>query len=107
MQLLEQIAQTDKDAEQRSDALFWLAQEYPQQAKPILVKFLQNERDDDALEQAVFAISQLGDNSGDELLFELARYKNASREVRRQALFWLAQSDNDATVSALAHMLSD
>lgn len=105
--LLMDITQSDADPEQRSDALFWLAQAYPQQAKPVLLKFVQEEHNEHALEQAVFAISQLGDNSGDEILLKLARDDTASREVRRQAIFWLAQSDNDATVSALAQMLSN
>jgi hypothetical protein len=105
--LLVKIAQTDKDPEQRSDALFWLAQEYPQQAKPILMEFVQTEQNEEALEQAVFAISQLGDNSGDEVLMAIARDKQASRELRRHALFWLAQSENDETVNALAQLLSD
>jgi len=38
---------------------------------------------------------------------DLARDKQVSRVVRRQALFWLAQSDNDETVAALAQLLSE
>ena len=105
--LLMNIAQSDQDREQRSDALFWLAQAHPQQAKPVLLKFVKNGHNEDELEKAVFAISQLGDNSGDEILLEIARDKQASRDVRRQALFWLAQSENDATVNALAQLLGD
>lgn len=105
--LLVDIAQSDRDAEQRSDALFWLAEAYPTQAKPVLLEFMKTEQNEDALEQAVFAISQLGDNSGDAILLSLVQDKSVSRGVRKQALFWLAQSDNDETVVALAQMLSN
>jgi hypothetical protein len=37
---------------------------------------------------------------------ELATNTQTPREVRRQALFWLANSDDDKTVAALADLLS-
>jgi hypothetical protein len=54
----------------------------------------------------VFAISQLPGNSGDLILLDLASNGQVSREVRRQALFWLAQSENDSSIAALTELLS-
>lgn len=104
--LLFQISKSDSDPEQRGEAMFWLAEEYPQQAQGWLLEVIETEKDEDVLEQAVFAISQLPGGMGDQLLLEIARNDQASRAVRRQAIFWLAQSDNDSSVAALTELLT-
>lgn len=104
--LLEKISEDDRDAKQRSDALFWLAQEYPARAEGILLEVINNEKNGEVLEQAVFAISQLPSKRSSILLMDLAKDQSNPRHVRRQALFWLANSDDDKTVAALVDMLS-
>jgi hypothetical protein len=104
--LLAEIAKSDPDPEQRGQAMFWLAQEYPGRAKDWLLEVIRSERDNEVLEEAVFAISQLPDDNGDKVLLDLARDAGAPRAVRRQAIFWLAQSDNDASIAALTDLLS-
>lgn len=104
--LLFEIARTDPDPEQRGQAMFWLAQEYPGKAQDWLLEVVRSERDDEVLEQAVFAISQLPDDDGDKVLLDLARDAAAPKAVRRQAIFWLAQSDNDDSIAALTDLLS-
>lgn len=105
-ELLFAISKSDPDPEQRGEAMFWLAEEYPQQAQDWLLEVISTEQDEDVLEQAVFAISQLPGGSGDTVLLELAKDPGASRAVRRQAIFWLAQSDNDSSVAALTELLT-
>jgi len=105
-ELLFEISKSDSDPEQRGEAMFWLAEEYPQQAQDWLLEVIDTEQDEDVLEQAVFAISQLPDGTGDQVLLELAQNDQASRAVRRQAIFWLAQSDNDSSVAALTELLT-
>jgi hypothetical protein len=105
-ELLLEISKSDPDPEQRGEAMFWLAEEYPQQAQGWLLEVIKTEQDEDVLEQAVFAISQLPGDSGDQILLDLARDDQIPREVRRQALFWLANSDNDNTVAALTNLLT-
>ncbi len=104
--LLFEISKTDADPEQRGQAMFWLAEEYPREAREWLLEVIRSEQDADVLEQAVFAISQLPGDSGDQVLLSLARDGQTPRAVRRQALFWLAQSDNDASIAALTELLS-
>lgn len=104
--LLFEIAKSDPDPEQRGQAMFWLAQEYPDKAQDWLLEVVRSERDNEVLEQAVFAISQLPGGDGDKALLELASDAGAPRTVRRQAIFWLAQSDNDASIAALTDLLS-
>jgi HEAT repeat protein len=57
-------------------------------------------------EEAVFAISQLPGETGTRMLLELAKDEQKPREVRRQALFWLANSDDENAVAALADLLT-
>lgn len=104
--LLFEIAKSDPDPEQRGQAMFWLAQEYPREAQDWLLQVIRSERDNEVLEEAVFAISQLPDDNGDKVLLDLARDAGAPRAARRQAIFWLAQSDNDASIAALTDLLS-
>jgi len=105
-ELLFEISKSDSDPEQRGEAMFWLAEEYPQRAQGWLLEVLNNEQDEDVLEKAVFAVAQLPDGLGDQVLLDLARDAQAPRVVRRQALFWLANSDNDSSVAALTELLT-
>jgi hypothetical protein len=105
-ELLVAISKSDSDPEQRGEAMFWLAEAYPRQAQPLLLEVIKTEQDEDVLEQAVFAISQLPDGAGDQVLLDIAKNDQLSRTVRRQALFWLANSDNESSVAALADLLS-
>ena len=77
--MLFEISKSDSDPEQRGEAMFWLAEAYPQQAQGWLLEVLETEQDEDVLEQAVFAISQLPDGAGDQALLELAQNKRASQ----------------------------
>jgi hypothetical protein len=40
------------------------------------------------------------------MLLDIARDADAPRAARRQALFWLAQSDDDEAIEALAALLT-
>lgn len=106
VQLLYEISRSDGDPEQRGGAMFWLAQEHPARARDWLIELLETERDPDVLDQAVFAISQLPDGDGDTLLLALAKDHQKPRSVRRQAIFWLAQSDSDDSIAMLADLLT-
>jgi len=104
--LLSEISRTDSDPEQRGTALFWLAEEFPGQAPDILLAAIDGEQNEDVLEQAVFAISQLPGDASTRMLLDLARDELQPRRVRRQALFWLANSDDEKGVAALEELLT-
>ena len=53
--------------------------------------------------QAMYALAMV---AGDELLFEIARDPGRPDELRRQAFFWLAQSDSEATLERLTRLLT-
>jgi hypothetical protein len=104
--LLSGISRTDSDPEQRGNALFWLADEFPELAQDLLLEAIASEQNEDVLEQAVFAISQLPAETSRQMLLDLARNDRYPREVRRQAVFWLANSDDEEAVAALAELLT-
>ena len=53
--------------------------------------------------QAMYALALV---AGDELLFEIAGDSARPKELRRQAFFWLTQSDSEATLDRLAVLLT-
>jgi HEAT repeat protein len=54
--------------------------------------------------KAVFALSQLPKDEGVPLLIDLAR-KNANPAVRKQAMFWLGQSEDPRALAFFAEVL--
>lgn len=104
--LLVEISRNDADPEQRGNALFWLAEEYPEQAENLLLDTLAGEKDESVLEQAIFAISQLPQRKATRILLDLAQDPEQPREIRRQAMFWLAHSDDDEALAALEELLT-
>ena len=62
--------------------------------------------DDDLFEEAMFWLGEARGEKGSQILFDIARNKQAPRKARRQAIFWLANSDNDSTVAALTELLT-
>lgn len=99
---IERAAVEDRDGEVRSQALFWLAQTNAPGAGAWIVARLDAERDPEVREQAVFALSQLRDGT-DWLLRVLREQKD--RELVRQALFWLGQSDDPRAMEELTKIL--
>lgn len=97
----------DKEAEHRDQAIFWLGARRDGSGQSALMRLLDElPRDDDALEQVVFAISELPEGTGSRILLDLAGDAGQPREIRRQALFWLAHSGDDDSVAALVNLLT-
>lgn len=103
--MLAGFARDDNESEMRSQALFWMANGSDKRAKADILAAIHGDRDEDVVEQGVFALSQLKPG-GEEALIELVR-GNVPREVKKKALFWLAQSDSDAAVRLLDEVLAD
>ena len=81
------------EARVRRGALFWLGQEAAVAATDGLSQVaVDGDEDQDIRNAAIFALSQRPDAEGVPILMEIARTAEES-ETRRQAMFWLAQSD--------------
>ncbi len=100
------IARTDARAETRKAALFWLAQMGAPEAESAIVASIRKEPDDEVREQAIFALSQLPDERAPRALIAVVEDRSLSREERRQALFWLAQSESAAAQAYLDRVLT-
>ena len=104
VELLKEIALNDPDKQQRSDALFWLAEQAPNKTKEIIFKLLNNQDQSYDSEHLIFTLSRLADGQGDESLFEILTGKY-SKQLKKKSLFWLSQSDSTETIDKLQKLL--
>lgn len=99
----------DSGSDVSEEAVFWLGEARGAEGLKKLRLLLDQavrEENEELQEHVVFAISLLPDGLGSEILLELARDSNQSRTVRRQALFWLANSDDEEAVATLTEWLT-
>jgi hypothetical protein len=96
----------DDDPEVRSQAWFWLAQTGASRSEEAIQWAVVNDPDNDVRKEAVFAMSQLPEERGVDALFAVLGNQRMDREVREQALFWLAQSDSDRAFQYLDQLLA-
>jgi len=87
----------------RGQALFWLAQTQDPRAAGWIRDVIARDPDRHLREEAVFALSQL--DGSVPLLVHLLR-ETERPDVRRQALFWLAQSDDPQALDELDAILN-
>lgn len=102
------LVKDHKNAEVREKALFWLAQNSPEQAKHAALEVLNldpkvsgSEKESD---NAVLVLSQLPPEISSAVLFSIVKGDYA-RNIKKKALFWLSQSGDEATISQLEKML--
>lgn len=99
------MARNDRDPEVRGQALFWLGQEGGERAAETILEASRRDPDEDVREEAVFALSQLPGDDAVETLLAIARDATFPIEVRKQALFWLGQSEDPRALDLLADLL--
>lgn len=92
------LARQDPRGHVRGQALFWLAQRAGARAAGEITRAIEDDPETEVKKRAVFALSQLPRDEGVPLLIDTAR-KNRNPAVRKQAMFWLGQS-NDARALA-------
>lgn len=98
--------QNDKDPDVRSQAWFWLAQTGAEESEAAIHNAVLNDHDAGVREEAVFALSQLPEEQSVRALVRLLRDRQLDMDTRKQALFWLAQSDTDEAFDAIDRLLS-
>jgi HEAT repeats len=87
------IARDHQVARMRSDALFWLAQRAGTEAAATIAEAIDRDPETEVKRRAVFALSQLPKDDGVPKLIDVAR-NNKNAAVRKQAMFWLGQSND-------------
>lgn len=104
--LLIDIADHEKNYEDRKQAIFWLGQKAGQRSLKYLGDVV--ERSDGETEiqkQAVFALSQKPRDEAVPTLIRIAR-THPKGEVRKQAIFWLGQIDDERALQFFKEILS-
>ncbi len=97
------LAREGAAEELRAQALFWLAQTDDPQASRWIREAIARDPAHEVREQGVFALSQLDD--GAPQLLALLR-ESGDRDVKRQAIFWLGQSDDPRATAELERLLT-
>ena len=100
------LGNTDADGDVRAQAWFWLAHTGAANAEEPIIAALKKDQDDNVREQAIFALSQLPNGRATPALIKAAEDKSLSREQRKRALFWLAQSESTGAQTYLDKVLA-
>ncbi|NJO12965.1 MAG: hypothetical protein HC872_05290, partial [Gammaproteobacteria bacterium] len=87
-------------------AWFWLAQTGAPEAESAIGAALRKDADADVREEAIFALSELPDERAPLALIAVAEDRSLSREQRKQAVFWLSQSNSDVAQAYLEKVLA-
>lgn len=99
------LARQDPDPEVRGEALFWLGQEGGAGAAAAIRRSVEADPSRDVRRQAIFALSQLPDGQGTDLLLDIVRDRSQEATARQEALFWLAQSEDDRALDLISGLL--
>lgn len=92
-------------SDSRKQAIFWLGQAAGDKATTGLTELADaNDDEKEVRESAVFALSQLSDGGGVTSLIKLAR-TSSHADVRRNALFWLGQTDDPRALDLFEELL--
>ena len=99
------LGNTDKDADVRAQAWFWLAHTGAANSEEAIIAALRKDSDDHVREQTIFALSQLPDERATRALIAAVEDRSLSREQRKRAMFWLAQSESKGAQTYLETVL--
>lgn len=98
-------AKSDASHSVRSHAWFWLAETGAAQIEAEIAAALRKEKSSAVREQAIFALSQLPEPRNVHALIATAKDQGLTREDRKQAIFWLGQSESTDAVRYLDGVL--
>ncbi len=106
-QLLAMARERELSNEVRQQAVFWLGQEAAEEAVDGLESILDDDDEEIRVkEQAVFAISQQETARSISILLRVAT-SNQHPQVRRNAFFWLAESEDPRAIDLFEEVLSE
>jgi HEAT repeats len=100
------LGTTDRDAEVRAQAWLWLAETEAPEAESAIFAALRKETDEEVLDGALAALSHLPDARATRALIATAEDRSLPRDLRKQAVFWLSQSESDAAHAYLEQVLT-
>lgn len=89
--LKEYAERRDVPRELRENAIFWISQNPASGGAEYLMDLYPRLDDDELKERAIFGVAQTSSEEGRDWLFERARDRNESVDLRKNALFWVGQ----------------
>jgi len=103
--VLEIARNDDRPEDVRESAVFWLGQLAGDKATEGLTSIVEDDDEDmEVREAAVFALSQMDNRKSADSLMKIAR-SNRYPELRKSAMFWLAQSDDPEVLDFFEEIL--
>ena len=95
------LAKSHTDRETRKKAAFWLGQKASEKAIGALKDLAYKDEDTEVQRNAIFALTQIdhGEGGVDELIRIATTHSNP--RIRKEAIFWLGQSENPKALDAL------
>ncbi len=97
-------AHHDPSPRVRGQAIFWLAQKAGKKAEGAITEAIERDPETEVKKKAVFALSQLPKDEGVPLLIGVAR-SNSNPVVRKDAMFWLGQSNDPRALDFFEQVL--
>lgn len=107
VQALIGIGRADEAAENREDAIFWMAEAGFEDAEREVERALADDPSAGVREHAVFALTLLPDGRPTAGLIGVLENRGLGMHLRERALFWLAQSEADEAFAYLSDLLAD
>lgn len=102
------LLRTARDAndsmEIRKQAIFWLSELEGEETLLALREIMRSSQDPELLNSAIFAISQQETPEAAALLRELAENASLGVELRKQAIYWLAEEHEERSVPFLTEL---
>lgn len=102
---LARMSGTAARADDRKNAIFWLAETGRAESEQIIATAIDSDPDDEVREHAVFALSLLPGERGITALVDIIEDRDVPRDLREMALFWLAQSESDTAYRYIDRLL--
>jgi hypothetical protein len=101
-----EIARNGATIEHRTDAIQWLGLSRIDEARDAIRQMVYEERNSDVQEEALLALSQLPPDEAARELIAIIERPGLDMEIRRMALFSLAQTDSDLVLSYISALLA-
>ena len=102
LEALSRLGNTDRDRDVRGKAWFWLAQSGEPGSEAAMLSALEAEQSGNVREELIFAMSQLPDDAGTDALIAVIENRQLPDELRKRALFWIAQDGSDRGIEYLS-----
>ncbi len=104
---LVRVARDPAAGKTRENAIFWMGQLRVEETRDELLALMDEDASRRIREHAIFAYSQSDADDRLEVLIDVIEDRHKDLHDRKQALFWLAQSDDGAGVDYIQRLLLD